>query len=256
MSSPSNLRGSPLPRFENRIAVVTGAASGIGRAACERLAKEGATVIALDRVPPDDLTQRSERIAFAALDVSDRNGWHELMHSLDRSHGRIDALVNCAGILREGNIEETDLSLFREVMAVNLDGTFWGCQAALPLLTRSKSAAIVNISSVSGLKGDSGFLAYDASKGAVRLLSKEIALFCARRGYPIRCNSIHPGIVSTRMVTNYVDPDSTARHAGWTQPNGKTILPSEIASMIAWLASDEASFVTGAEFVMDGGMTA
>ena len=242
-------------RFEGKVAIVTGAASGIGRATARRLAEEGASVLGVDLAgpqAPDDNPQ----IAFARLDVADRDAWQALVADVRKRFGRLDVLVNCAGILREGTVESTDYAQWRQVMAVNLDGTFWGCQACMPLMLENDGGAIVNLSSVSGLKGDSDLVAYDASKGAVRLLSKEIALFCAARGQPVRCNSVHPGVVETPMVSDYLETSQIAKPEEWNQPNGRLIKAQEVAAMIAWLASSEAAFVTGAEYIIDGGMTA
>lgn len=240
------------------MALVTGGASGIGKATWQRLSADGAVVVVtdIDDGCAADISALGGQGTFVRHDVSDRAQWLSIIDQVRSAYGRLDILVNSAGILREGTVEDTPYEMWRQVMAVNLDGTFWGCQSAIPLMRESGRGSIVNLSSVSGLKGDMELAAYDASKGAVRLLSKEIALFCAQRGYPIRCNSVHPGVVETAMVKNFFATAKLSSIDNWTQPIGRAVQPGEVAGMIAWLASSEASFVTGAEYVIDGGITA
>ncbi|HEV7252708.1 MAG TPA: SDR family oxidoreductase [Mesorhizobium sp.] len=241
--------------FAGSVALVTGGGSGIGLACCRRFAAQGATVIAADlKKPPPEL----EASAWVELDVTDPGRWRDVIDGIRAEHGRLDALVNSAGLLAEGTVEDTSLDLWRRIMAVNLEGTFFGCQAVLPLMRESGSGSIVNLSSVSGIKADAELAAYDASKGAVRMLTKEVALFCARRGDRIRCNSVHPGVVDTPMVRNIFKDAALASERQWdeSQPIGRRIEAEEAASLIVWLCSPEASFATGAEFVIDGGATA
>jgi 3(or 17)beta-hydroxysteroid dehydrogenase len=242
-------------RFTGRVVLVTGGASGIGNACCRHFAAEGATVLAADLRPP---AKTDAAGLFIELDVTDPMCWRTVVDDIGMRQGRLDALVNSAGLLAEGTVEDTTLELWRKLMRVNLEGTFFGCQAALPLLRASGSSAIVNLSSVSGLKGDAELAAYDASKGAVKLLTKEVALYCARRGDRIRCNSVHPGVVETPMVSKFFAEAKLSNPEHWaaSQPIGRRIWPHEIAGLIAWLCSEDASFVTGAEYVIDGGSTA
>ena len=165
-------------------------------------------------------------------------------------------LVNCAGVFRKGNIEETTLAEWRDIVSVNLEGTFLGCRASIKVMKKN-GGSIVNLSSVSGIQGDADYAAYDASKGGVRLLTKSIAVYCAREGYRIRCNSVHPGGIDTPMVRNLIDSQA--------DPAAKKKSGMRVCVWVAWvdprklilfLASDEAGYINGAEFVIDGGDTA
>lgn len=243
--------------LDGRIVLVTGGSSGIGAACCDSFAAQGAVVIAADiRKGPTD--QAGQGRTVLELDVTDPDRWRTVIEELRGRYGRLDALVNSAGILAEGTVEDTPLNLWRRVMAVNLNGTFFGCQAAIPLMREGGGGAIVNLSSVSGIKADAELAAYDAAKGAVRLLTKEVALYCARRGDPIRCNSVHPGLVDTPMVANFFQTAEISSEQEWAQnqPIGRRITPQEVANLIVWLCSSEASFSTGAEYIIDGGTTA
>lgn len=243
--------------LDGRVVLVTGGSSGIGAACCDGFAAQGAVVIAADLRPPAT-GQGDQRRSWLELDVTDPDQWRMVMAEIRSRHGRLDALVNSAGILAEGTVENTPLELWRRVMAVNLNGTFFGCQAAIPLMRESGGGAIVNLSSVSGIKADAELAAYDASKGAVRLLTKEIALYCGRRGDPIRCNSVHPGVVDTPMVANFFDTAEISSEQEWaqSQPIGRKIAAREVAQLVVWLCSPEASFSSGAEYIIDGGATA
>ncbi|SDA98703.1 SDR family oxidoreductase [Mesorhizobium qingshengii] len=243
--------------LDRRVVLITGGCSGIGAACCDSFAAQGALVIAAD-VRKAPTGKAGQGWTTLELDVTDPHQWRCLIEDLRGQYGRLDALVNSAGLLAEGTVEDTPLDLWRRVMAVNLNGTFFGCQAAIPLMREGGGGAIVNLSSVSGIKADAELAAYDAAKGAVRLLTKEIALFCARRGDQIRCNSVHPGIVDTPMVANFFQTAKISSEREWTQnqPIGRKITPQEVANLIVWLCSSEASFSTGAEYIIDGGTTA
>jgi NAD(P)-dependent dehydrogenase (short-subunit alcohol dehydrogenase family) len=243
--------------LDGRVVLVTGGSSGIGAACCDGFAAQGAVVIAAD-IRPAATDQAGQGRTLLQLDVTDPDRWRMVMEEIRGRHGRLDALVNSAGILAEGTVEDTPLDLWRRVMAVNLNGTFFGCQAAIPLMRQGGGGAIVNLSSVSGIKADAELAAYDASKGAVRMLTKEVALYCARHGDAIRCNSVHPGIVDTPMVANFFETAEISTEQEWaqTQPIGRRITPREVANLVVWLCSAEASFSTGAEYIIDGGTTA
>ena len=252
--------GDRAGRLAGKVAVVTGGASGIGRAPWHRFLAEGARVVVADRDASSEaeVAAAGSGGAFARLDVRDPAGWAAVVETSRQRFGRLDVLVNCAGILREGTVEDTSLADWREVIEVNLTGTFYGCQAVASLMRAGGGGSIVNLSSVSGLKGDAGLVAYDASKGGVAALTRDVALYFARRGEAIRCNSVHPNVVATNMVTGFFKTAKLQKLEAWmeSQPSGKMIEPAEIAAGILFLASDESRYVNGSEFVIDCGATA
>jgi 3(or 17)beta-hydroxysteroid dehydrogenase len=252
--------GIPLPRLSGKIAIVTGGASGIGRATWVRFLAEGAQVVVADRDSSieKEVSTKAPDAIFVGHDVRQPASWASLVETTKRRFGRLDVLVNCAGILREGTIEDTTIDAWHEVIEVNLTGTFFGCQAVAALMRATGGGSIVNLSSVSGLKGDAELVAYDASKGAVSALTRDVALYFARRGEAIRCNSVHPNIVATTMVDAFFKTARLQKLQDWmgSQPTGRLIEPEEIAGAVLFLASDESVYVNGSEFVVDGGATA
>ena len=178
--------------------------------------------------------------------------------AIEQKPGRLDGLVNAAGIVAVGSVEDTDFATWRRVMAVNLDGTFLGCKYALRLMRGGGS--IVNLSSVSGLVGGHNLAAYNASKGGVRLLTKSVALHGARRKPPVRCNSVHPAFIEGPLVDGLIaqvrDPASARQRMAAMVPLGRFGTPAEVADLCVYLLSDESGFVTGAELTLDGGLTA
>ena len=243
-------------RLAGKIAMVTGAARGIGRATAERFLAEGATVIVADI---DQSAGACGGEPARVLDVTSDTQWQAVTDTVMARHGRLDILVNNAGIARTGTIEDISDKDWRLTQSVNVDGTFLGCRHGVRVM-KATGGAIINMSSVSGLVGGHNLVAYNAAKGAVRLLTKSVALQCARKGYNLRCNSVHPAFVETGMLDDIVararDPQSARNKLGSVIPLGRTAEPREIADLLVYLASDEASFVTGAEFVIDGGLTA
>jgi NAD(P)-dependent dehydrogenase (short-subunit alcohol dehydrogenase family) len=193
------------------------------------------------------------------LDVASENDWLRVIAEIGGKHGRLDGLVNAAGIAVLATIEDTDYATWRKVMAVNLDGTFLGCKHALPLL-KAKGGSIVNVSSVAGLIGGHNFTAYNASKGGVRLLTKSVALQGARFSPQVRCNSVHPAFLEGPMIDDILAqtdfPEGARSRLTRDIPLGRFGTPAEVADMCVYLLSDESRFVTGAEFVIDGGLTA
>jgi 3(or 17)beta-hydroxysteroid dehydrogenase len=247
-------------RVAGKIALITGAASGIGKGTAAHLAREGATVILTDRNP--DGAAVAEALGaphrFRVLDVTDEDGWAATMAEIVAEHGRLDILVNSAGIGTWGDLERTSLADFRLMYRVNVEGTFLACRAALPAMTAGGS--IINLSSVAGLIGVADLAGYCASKGAVRMLSKSIALHCARAGKGVRCNSIHPSFIDTPMVDRMAavmgDAGKAKARLEQAAPLGRLGEVEDVSAMIVYLASDESRFVTGAELAVDGGLTA
>jgi 3(or 17)beta-hydroxysteroid dehydrogenase len=250
-------------RVDYKVALVTGAASGIGFATAGLLAGEGAKVVLTDIDKSHAGTVVAElgrRARFHELDVTHEADWIAATDAVVAEFGRLDILVNCAGVSLLKDIEATTLDEWRGLMAVNLDGTFLGCKHAIRVMKDRGGGSIVNMSSVSGLVGVANLAAYSASKGGVRLLTKSVALHCARKGCNIRCNSVHPSFVETPMLHSMLaaarDPRKLEANYAKAAPLGRLAQPIEVARTILFLASDESAFTTGAEMVVDGGLTA
>jgi NAD(P)-dependent dehydrogenase (short-subunit alcohol dehydrogenase family) len=252
-------------RVKGKIAVVTGAGMGLGRAASLLLASEGASVVVtdIDEASGQDtarvIAEAGVASPFLRHDVSREDEWLQVIQAVGQIFGRLDVLVNNAGIAIARNIEETTLDDWKRTMAVNLDGVFLGCKHAIPLMKRT-GGSIINLSSIDGIIGEADLAAYCASKGGVRTLTKAVAVHCAEARYGIRCNSIHPGYIWTPQTEKYLTDlgsvevekaKATKRH-----PIGFLGEPSDVAHMVLYLASDESRFVTGAEMVVDGGYLA
>jgi 3(or 17)beta-hydroxysteroid dehydrogenase len=245
-----------MARVQDKIAIVTGAASGIGRGCARRLVAEGATVVCTDRDERGAQVAEELGMTFRKLDVTDEAGWQAVVDETVRVFGRLEILVNAAGVAVWGDIEQTTLEQWRFVNAVNAEGTFLGCRAALGAM-KATGGSIVNISSVAGLVADADAPAYCASKGAVRLLTKSVALHAARRGYNVRCNSVHPSFIDTPMVDSVcADRPKMRELVEKAAPLGRIGEVDDVAYAVVYLASDESKFVTGSELVVDGGLTA
>jgi NAD(P)-dependent dehydrogenase (short-subunit alcohol dehydrogenase family) len=240
-----------MERLKGKIILITGAAGSVGKAVAEAVSAAGGLAIT------SDLAGRPQMAH--ALDVTSEPDWLRVVAEIVQSHDRLDGLVNAAGIAALGNIEETDFASWRKILAVNLDGTFLGCKHAFALLKR-RGGAIVNVSSVAGLIGGHNFAAYNASKGGVRLLTKSVALHGARLNPQVRCNSIHPAFLEGPMVDTILKqtqfPDAARARLTRDIPLGRLGTAAEVADLCVYLLSDESRFVTGAEFVIDGGLTA
>ena len=246
-------------RLKGKVALITGAASGIGRATAALFHAEGAKVAASDRNEAGLKALGPDADLTLGHDVTDEARWREVVDEVMAAFGRLDILVNSAGIATLGNIETTTLTDFRKVSAVNAEGVFLGCREAVRAM-KETGGSIVNLSSVAGIIGDASSLAYCASKGAVRLLTKSAALHCARARYGIRVNSVHPSFAETPMVLDGIararDPERLRAGLERAAPMGRMGTAEEVANTILFLASDELSFTTGAEFMVDGGLTA
>jgi NAD(P)-dependent dehydrogenase (short-subunit alcohol dehydrogenase family) len=257
-------------RVRGKVALVTGGASGIGRGCAETLAAEGAAVVITD-VQDDKgaevaaaIAKAGGRCEYLRHDVTDEAAWEGVIGQVKARHGRLDILVNNAGIAVGGSILEMTLADWRKQTAVNLDGVFLGVKHAIPLMRVSgDGGSIINMSSVAGLKGAATLAGYCATKGGVRLFTKAVAMECANAKDGIRANSVHPGIIETPIwlsILNPADPGANAppdldAMSTMAVPLGVKGYPEDIANGVLWLASDESRYVTGAELVIDGGLS-
>jgi NAD(P)-dependent dehydrogenase (short-subunit alcohol dehydrogenase family) len=261
-----------MPRLKNKVALVTGAARGIGAAICRAFADEGAQVLVTD-LDEAGAAEVAREIGPAArhlrLDVREELAWVCAMAQALDAHGRLDVLVNNAGIsgFEQGVVphdpEHASLESWHAVHRTNLDGVFLGCKHAIRVMRRAgtgASGSIINISSRSGMVGIPGAAAYASSKAAVRNHTKTVALYCAEQGLPIRCNSIHPAAILTPMWEPLLGdgPDRAEKMAAFVAdtPLRRFGTPEEVAAVAVLLASDEARYITGAEFHVDGGILA
>ncbi|WP_300378204.1 SDR family NAD(P)-dependent oxidoreductase [Henriciella sp.] len=260
-------------RFEHRVVLITGAAKGIGRQAALSFAAEGAEIVATDIETEAGETLVSEIEAaggtakFLKHDVTSEENWIRVIDSVRQRQGRLDVLINNAGIGMTGLAHEMEFSLWRKMMSVNVDGVFLGVKHALPLMKEAGQGNVINVSSVAGLRSTANFSCYCATKAAVRSFTKSVALECAEAKDGIRVNSIHPGIISTAIWDTLIGTEEDeasemprdATLAGMTGegvPFGRTGSIQEIVNGLLFLASDESSYMTGAELVLDGGLTA
>jgi cyclopentanol dehydrogenase len=245
-------------RLDGKVALITGAARGQGETEARLFAREGARVVLTDvlvdagQKAADSIRASGGEALFLQLDVNNPDEWHEVVRHTVQTYSRLDILVNNAGIAQRDGLAGTSVEDWDRVMDINARGVFLGMKYAIPAMLQSGGGSVINISSTSGIVGFPGGTAYHSAKGAVRLLTKVTAAEYARQG--IRVNSIHPGIIETPMTDNMAP--ERARLLLDRTPMGRKGTPLEIAYGALFLASDEASFMTGAELVIDGGMTA
>lgn len=249
-------------RLEGKVALVTGTASGIGLAIAMKFAREGARIVAIDRAG-DQLLAAVEALPGPAtghralvMDVTQEAGWEQAAQLVEREFGQLDVLVNNAGFGTFRAIRDTDLATWKAIIAVNLDSVFLSARHLLPLLEKSGNGSIINMSSVRGIVGGDNASSYSAAKGGVRMLTKCIAVECASLGNGVRANSLHPGHIETPLTAAAFSDPEIAREFLAHTPMGRFGKAEEIAAAALFLASDESSYMTGAELVIDGGMTA
>jgi len=249
-------------RVAGKVALVTGGASGLGLATAHLLAREGARVALTDIDVAGGERARAE-IGEAAIflrhDVTDEAAWQAAVAGTVAAFGGLHVLVNSAGIGLGKNVEEIALEEWRRVHAIDLDGVFLGCKHAIGAIAASGGGSIVNISSIAGIIAGHNMAAYNSAKAGVRHLSKSVALHCARKGYNIRCNSVHPTFIDTPILDRYKARFGAAQAVAKLArqvPLGRIGAPDDVAYAILYLASDESKFVTGAELLVDGGISA
>lgn len=253
-------------RLDGKVALITGGACGIGRGHSELFAKEGAKVVVTTRRKVDVGTALAESIKkqggeaiFLRLDTTIEDDWKKVLDEVNKKYGKLNILVNNAGVSLAKNIEETSLDEWNWLMNINATGVFLGCKYGIEAMKKNgEPCSIVNISSIDAMVGEAGLPAYCASKGAVRSFTKSVALSCSEAGYNIRVNSVHPGYIHTQLTEEEAEgyglkPEQYFEKVGKMHPRGRIGEPIDIAYVSLYLASDESDWVTGGEFVVDGG---
>jgi NAD(P)-dependent dehydrogenase (short-subunit alcohol dehydrogenase family) len=251
-------------KLAGKVALVTGGASGIGRASAIRLAQEGAAIVigdiqdAMGSSCADEIASAGATAKYLHLDVADEEAWKKSVAQIAQTYGRLDILVNNAGIGIGGQITELSLADWRRQQAVNLDGAFLGIKHCLPLMRAGGGGSIINMSSVTALVGSATFVSYAAAKGGVRALTKSVARQCAALKDGVRVNSIHPGIIDTPIFETLEGVSGAARDpnalVAAMVPLGTMGRPDDIAAGVVYLACDDSRYVTGSELVIDGGL--
>jgi NAD(P)-dependent dehydrogenase (short-subunit alcohol dehydrogenase family) len=250
-----------------RVALVTGAAQGIGAAIAIGLVRQGASVLVTDidmagaqaTLATIDAEAGQGRASAMRLDVTDEEQWIATIATCRRVFGALNILVNNAGIVAVGSVEDLTLAQWRQSMAINADGTFLGCKHALPLMRESGPGSIINMSSISAMVASHNMAGYNASKAAVWMLTKSVALHCARQGLPIRCNSIHPTFVRTGLLDEFVgtrDREEVLAKLARQIPVGRIVELEDVVRAVNFLAGDDSAMMTGAELKLDGGLSA
>ncbi|HKK36887.1 MAG TPA: glucose 1-dehydrogenase [Paracoccaceae bacterium] len=250
-------------RVEGKVALVTGAGSGIGRASAQALAREGAAVIATDVTQPEvEATAEAIRAAGGKAralrhDAASEADWQAVLASIREEEGRLDVLVNNAGVSGGRTpFFETTLELWRQVQGVNVEGVFLGTKLGAMMMAEAGGGSVINVSSIYGIVGAAGSVSYCASKGAVRLMTKAAAAEMARDRTRVRVNSVHPGFIDTGMTSPFLTQDAFREAVTAKIPTGEVGRPEDIAAAVLFLASDESRYMTGAEVVVDAGWTA
>ena len=250
-----------MSRVADKVVLVTGAGSGIGRATAKLLVAEGATVIVSDINRAGGLEtvqQIGGKARFEEHDTAQEADWKRIVDGILAREGKLNGLVNNAGIAGPfpATFETETVEQWQKILSINVQGVFLGCKYSVPALRQSGGGSIVNTSSLAAFVGTPDLSAYGASKGAVRQFTKTVAMDCARKGYKVRCNSVHPGIIMTPMGEGILPNDKVREKVRKRIPIGEFGAPEDIAYGILYLISDESRFVTGSELVIDGGMNA
>lgn len=255
-------RNTLIGRVAGKVALVTGAASGLGRAIALTLAREGARLVVSDIDLPGVeavAAEIGEGAIAMAHDVTDAGQWQSVLERIEADCGTLDILVNNAGIGTMGNIEETTFEDWRLVHNIDLDSVFLGCKLALPLMRATGAGSIINISSIAGIIANRNMAGYNSAKAAVRHLTKSVALHCARSGEGVRCNSVHPAFIDTPILdplAGGMPREELLAKLGRQIPLGYVGKPDDVANTVLFLASDESTFITGTEICIDGGLSA
>jgi len=245
-------------RVANKVALITGGASGLGLASARRLAEEGALVVLADvnQELGEAAANEIPGARFELLDVTREASWSALIDKIMSQYGRLDILLNSAGVVRLASIEETTEEIWRLVNAVGTDGTFYGCKHALRVMKAAGSGSIINMCSTASISGGPNIFAYAASKSAIRGITKSVACLSTEKGYGVRCNSIHPGNMRTPMLQGVQDiVRANDPKAAQAMENVWVGEPVDVANMVLFLASDESNSVNGAALVVDNTMT-
>jgi 3(or 17)beta-hydroxysteroid dehydrogenase len=255
-----------MTRLAEKVVLITGGTNGIGLAVAENMLQEGAhAVIITGRDCERGMRacrKLGDRVLYLEQDVKDEDRWNENMYEISKRFQRLDVLVNNAGHAgteESQNPEELTLSEWQRIMAVNLDGVFLGCRAAIAMMKTGSGGSIVNMSSTAGLMSTPAFVAYGAAKAGVAQLTKSVAVYCARKGYQIRCNSVHPALIDTslsKQIFHYLGDNVTSAREGYLArvPLGTLGTPQDVAPAVVYLASDESRYVTGTHLVVGGGL--
>ncbi len=249
-------------RVAGKVVLLTGGAMGLGKASAQALLAEGAQVIITDideAAGAATAQELGDGCSFLPQDVTDWQRWQDIIAEIKSSHGRLDVLVNNAAITVFGSFMDISPEDFRKCYNVDVDSIFMGCKAAIPLIASSGGGSVINFSSAAGNKPSPDLAAYNSAKAAIPMLTKSIALWCAREQNNVRVNSVQPGTILTPNVESVIagtpDPDATREAFSLAQPIGRMGQAEDIAHLIVYLASDESRFATGAPFIVDGGLS-
>ena len=248
-------------RVQDKIILLTGGAMGLGKASAKRLAEEGARVLITDHNAEAGAAAAAElgaNVDFLAQDVTNPDRWDAVIAHVEATYGRLDVLVNNAAVTVFGSIADVSYEDFRRCYTVDVDSIFLGCKAALPLMSKT-GGSIINFSSAAAINASADLVAYNSAKAAIPMMTKSIALYCAREKNGVRVNAVLPGTIMTPNVRSVIDgtpnPAETEEAFKLAQPVGHMGEPDDVAHLVVYLASDESKFATGAAFAVDGGLS-